>query len=582
MRDARHHDELLVRIGQLCEEPHDVVERGDAVELAAQDQHRHGQLLGVDQRQVGAHVDVGAGRHAGVERERGVGERLDDGLVRGAGVMAREDAADEVAVDRPAVAGAELRQALAPLGERRAEATSLAGFLGGLRGLKLVVLNGCATAKQVSDLLAAKIPVVIATSTTIRDDVAADFSSFLYSALGRGATIRDAFQQATNALRLAHAKGMQEHETIRMITRDVGVSLQPAITDVAEWPWCIYGGDAASNERLINPLQGETEVPTISIQALSESPKDHLDIQYRTTTQSDPIMIEPVIGYLDKMRNGGPIEPTDLWYTPFNFHAPALDVKIVNNTKQTIFLEEAVFMVERSKLDPSPVFFICGQGYIDKLPLVNLGWGDLMKCTLRFNLLTTSETASPAEPYKYSADVTDEVNLRNQPSIAAALVANGVDLGLSEDREWHKIKALGRFVDGKVIVCGAIDYIQQDGLSDTVQFTATVVLAQRGMGAPIAPSVEYNVKLQVEGNDYSVHVPISNALKVGDYDRFTFRLIAEKSSTHTFRLKLIYNKTHTFTSDRIQLALFISRADSNLLRFPPEMSRLSPTPSGLT
>jgi hypothetical protein len=47
------------------------------------------------------------------------GERLDDGVVGGAGMIALEDRAHELAVDRAPVLGAELRQPLAALGERR-------------------------------------------------------------------------------------------------------------------------------------------------------------------------------------------------------------------------------------------------------------------------------------------------------------------------------------------------------------------------------------------------------------------------------------------------------------------------------
>src|SRR3546814_1715020 len=60
VRDAGHDGELLVRVGQLLEEAGEILEAGDAVVLAAQDDGRHGDLLRVDQRQPGAHVDVGA------------------------------------------------------------------------------------------------------------------------------------------------------------------------------------------------------------------------------------------------------------------------------------------------------------------------------------------------------------------------------------------------------------------------------------------------------------------------------------------------------------------------------------------
>ena len=60
------------------EEARQILERGDPVVLPAHDQRRHVDLRGIDERQVGRHVDVGSGRNRSVEREHGIGERVDD------------------------------------------------------------------------------------------------------------------------------------------------------------------------------------------------------------------------------------------------------------------------------------------------------------------------------------------------------------------------------------------------------------------------------------------------------------------------------------------------------------------------
>ena len=76
--------------------------------------------VGIDHRQVGAHVDVGARRHRVVEGEDRVRERLDDLVVGRARMVPREDAAHEGPVDRTPVPGPELGQPLPPLHQRRA------------------------------------------------------------------------------------------------------------------------------------------------------------------------------------------------------------------------------------------------------------------------------------------------------------------------------------------------------------------------------------------------------------------------------------------------------------------------------
>ncbi len=119
MRDAGHDSELLVRVGQPLEELHEVGKARDTVVLAAHDEGRRRDLRGIADRQIGAHIDIGAGRHGVVELEDGVGERLDDDVVGGAGMVALENRAHEFAVDRTPVLGAELGQPLAALGKRR-------------------------------------------------------------------------------------------------------------------------------------------------------------------------------------------------------------------------------------------------------------------------------------------------------------------------------------------------------------------------------------------------------------------------------------------------------------------------------
>ena len=120
VRDAWHHRELLVGVGQRFEEVQQVVEAGDAVVFAAHDDGRHHDLRRVDHRQVVAHVDVGAVRDRIVECQDMIGERFDDVVVCGAGMVTLEDRADELAVDRPPLGLEIFGQLLAALDQRRA------------------------------------------------------------------------------------------------------------------------------------------------------------------------------------------------------------------------------------------------------------------------------------------------------------------------------------------------------------------------------------------------------------------------------------------------------------------------------
>lgn len=75
----------------------------------------------------------------------------------------------------------------------------------------------------------------------------------------------------------------------------------------------------------------------------------------------------------------------------------------------------------------------------------------------------------------------------------------------------------------------------------------------------VGSSYQYSLKFLTEGTNYRRDVPISQAVKPGDVDRFTFEIKAEKSSVHDFSLCLLYNRTESTKTERIILELFNPR-----------------------
>src|SRR5262244_3810968 len=108
VRYSRHHRELLVRVWQQLEKLHKVRKARDAVVFAAHDQGWHANFRGIANRQIAAHIDIGAGRHRVVERQDRVGKSFDDGVVGSAGMVALEDRAHEFAVNWAPLVGSEL------------------------------------------------------------------------------------------------------------------------------------------------------------------------------------------------------------------------------------------------------------------------------------------------------------------------------------------------------------------------------------------------------------------------------------------------------------------------------------------
>lgn len=84
---------------------------------------------------------------------------------------------------------------------QKTDASGFAAFLAEQPGLRMVFLNGCATAAQVYDLLGAGVPAIVATRIDIVDELAAEFASRFYKGLAGGADIATAYRSAAAAAR---------------------------------------------------------------------------------------------------------------------------------------------------------------------------------------------------------------------------------------------------------------------------------------------------------------------------------------------------------------------------------------------
>ena len=91
-----------------------------------------------------------------------------------------------------------------------ADAAGLAAFLGRQRGLRLVFLNGCSTGAQARGLLEAGVAGVVATSQAIDDAAAVEFAARFYRALGGGAAVRRAFNEAAAAVVLGRGEATRD------------------------------------------------------------------------------------------------------------------------------------------------------------------------------------------------------------------------------------------------------------------------------------------------------------------------------------------------------------------------------------
>ncbi|MEM7530952.1 MAG: AAA family ATPase [Chloroflexota bacterium] len=152
----------------------------------------------------------------------------------------------------------------------------LATFLGEQNGLQFVFLNACSTQPQVEALLAANVSAVVATSQSIRDDIATKLASEFYASLSSGATLQKAFNEAEGVAQALVGMGNTrditfdddeeaDEETIRELLWPWSLMVKPGAEAVTEWSL-----PDAANE----PLFG---LPTLPEHDLPETPFRHLN-----------------------------------------------------------------------------------------------------------------------------------------------------------------------------------------------------------------------------------------------------------------------------------------------------------------
>lgn len=124
-------------------------------------------------------------------------------------------------------------------------------------------------------------------------------------------------------------------------------------------------------------------------------------------------------------------------------------------------------------------------------------------------------------------------------------------------------------VGGSVILHGELFYDQTEvdgSLSrksnavKTKLFLISKELPMPPLGA-VASTCMYTVGFDIEGTNYQRDVSLSQAVKPGDVDRFTFEIQARKSSVHNFQFSLWYNRTESTAAEHIILELFSPRSN---------------------
>ena len=232
-----------------------------------------------------------------------------------------------------------------------------------------------------------------------------------------------------------------------------------------------------------------------------------------------------------------------------DFGLPAFDIKLVNNCPSTIFFSEVIAKVSTSAPNTRPEIHVSGANLATgnpKITLRNEGWGVATNAVMSG---TISSSDRPTDRRSFQVKIGD-VDLLTQIDVLHFLREAGRTAPLPSGAE--------------VSVYGAISYsfldatgaLRQD--SDTYAFS--IVNIDPGVHARVPPAYAYSIALQSRGANYRAASGISQALKAGDYDRFTVSLAAAMSSHHIFDLFLAYNQGRNLRIGRFELEFFLPRS----------------------
>lgn len=326
----------------------------------------------------------------------------------------------------------------------------------------------------------------------------------------------------------------------RLNRADLDVSLQPSAS---------YDTSRAAGNRLKFPSYDFV----MSFTGFIGDPDfSDLVVRYKET-KVPALSITPDMPYLTAVNNGGELIGFRYWNSPFVWDYPRLSFKVVNNTSDTIFLNQINVTVKESKINnnPIPIFF---ENFYDvgSISIVNEGFGQIINPKIDFNILDEkqAETLQTYDKFAFDRSFSGHFDTLSIPM--ADLIPDTL---------------LKQLTVPVVAVVGRISYSTETGESRTNTFRTRVSLAMPPPGAPAPPSAEYDLYLEAGKEKYTITTAISQAIKPGDYDNFVLKVASDKYSSFTLDIDVKSITGISFIKDNVRLSIFVpSSASDSVVR----------------
>jgi hypothetical protein len=285
------------------------------------------------------------------------------------------------------------------------------------------------------------------------------------------------------------------------------------------------------------------------------------EVKYTYERVGDKVVIKPVVPYLSILRSGGPIDGSE---SLFRKVYPKLSIKVVNNTKETIYLTEVAVNIRSSTTDKEPVIGVGSEGW-DDLRIYNEGWGNLINPKLTFGT-TDANSCKKLDPR--SRPLKHSINLKTFSDSVDISMKPYVYVPPREERKgnWVTIRL---YPNTHACIYGKIEYTTEDSSERTVAFKTTLWVGEKGevprFGVTMGASAEYKLSLEVglpvkaEEPGYTKRIPISHYIKPSDVDHFTILVVTDKSAMLNLSFDFLTADGKVLHSKNVILNTFISR-----------------------
>ena len=287
--------------------------------------------------------------------------------------------------------------------------------------------------------------------------------------------------------------------------------------------------------------------------------------------------IAPHLEYIDQFFTEKFLNiPIKLQYLPsFDIHYPTLDVKIINNSDDTIVIDNIVIDVESSEIDEKPFVFFCTEHEYFKM--VNEGYKEWKLCNINFNLNSTPSQKNNfnKKSYKYNLSIPYFKEIY-KIDMSPYILKEGVDIDFLKKQMENGVlpnetninefsKAFGKFEyknkfgEHYIFIDGDIQIIDINNNINTMHFTGEIYLYSTFTGGDLQIFDSYDLKLENEGEDYKKLFPISMSLEPKEAERFLLTLAADKTSSHKFSISLDNINEINLNSEMKFLNIFVPR-----------------------